>query len=251
MTAARSSPDVANFALDGRGPVFRQIRRAIATPILAGRLLPGARLPSEHEFMDLFGASRMTVNRALQMLADEGLVVRRRRHGTFVAQQVSEHAVMELRDIADEIESTGAAYGYELLGRQIVKPDSRQSEIFGNTSGKSVLQLSCRHSSDGEPVLMEERAINLATVPAARKEPFDLEPPNRWLLKNVPWSRVEHVIAAVNASADIAKQLGISRGDACLQVERSTWMGDNALTHVRLTYPGERHRLVGRFTTGQ
>ncbi len=251
MTAKRQPPDAYGFPLDGRGPVYRQIRRAIATPILAGRLAPGARLPSEHDFMDLFGASRMTVNRALQMLADEGLVVRRRRHGTFVAQQVSEHAVMELRDIADEIEATGAAYGYELIERRVDKPDAALAGIFANGAVKSVLRLTCRHSSDGEPVLMEERAINLTTVPAARKESFEQEPPNRWLLKNVPWSRVEHVIAAVNASAGIAKQLGISAGDACLRVERTTWMGEGALTQVRLTYPGERHRLVGRFSTGQ
>ncbi len=251
MTAKNQSPDATGFSLDGRGPVYRQIRRAIATPILAGRLAPGARLPSEHAFMDLFGASRMTVNRALQMLADEGLVVRRRRHGTFVAQQVSEHAVMELRDIADEIEATGAAYGYELIERRVDKPDAALAGIFANGSAKSVLRLTCRHSSDGEPVLMEERAINLTTVPAARKETFEREPPNRWLLKNIPWSRVEHVIAAVNASENVAKQLGISAGEACLQVERTTWMGDDALTQVRLTYPGERHRLVGRFSTGQ
>ena len=100
------------FELDGSGPLYRQIKGAIARPILSGRLSPGARLPSEHEFMALFSTSRMTVNKALQSLAEDGLVVRRRPKGTFVAPQVSEHAVMAIVDIIDEVEGAGARYGY-------------------------------------------------------------------------------------------------------------------------------------------
>ena len=70
------------FKLDGSGPLYRQIKRAITQPILLGRCGPGTRLPSEVAFTRMFCTSRMTVNRALQMLADEGLVVRHRRNGT-------------------------------------------------------------------------------------------------------------------------------------------------------------------------
>ena len=117
------------FELDGSGPLYRQIKGAIARPILSGRLSPGARLPSEHEFMALFATSRMTVNKALQSLAEDGLVVRRRPNGTFVAPQVSEHAVMDIVDIIDEVERSGARYGYQLLGRDAERP---ASEVFAS-----------------------------------------------------------------------------------------------------------------------
>ena len=238
------------FELDGRGPLYRQIKRAIASTILSGVKAPGARLPSEHDFMEIFGTSRMTVNRALQMMADENLIVRHRRNGTFVAPQVAEHAVMELRDIADEIEATGAAYTYELLDCEQQSADKTTAARLEIEPGDAVRFMRCRHLSDNEPVLIEERFINLAAVPAAALADFNQTPPNRWLLRNVPWSGVEHVILAINASAEEAALLKISKGDACLRVERKTWMTGNCLTCVQLTYPGDRHRLIGRFTTG-
>ena len=75
------TPDI---ALDGEGPLHQQIRRAIARPILAGAWPPGSRIPSEHELMARYGVSRMTVNRALGSLAEEGLVERKRKAGTVV-----------------------------------------------------------------------------------------------------------------------------------------------------------------------
>ena len=34
---------------------------------------------------------------------------------------------------------------------------------------------------------------------------------------------------------------------ACLAVQRRTWKGEGSVTWVRLTFPGDKHRLVGRF----
>ena len=238
------------FALDGRGPLYRQIKRAIAEPILSGALGPGTRLPSEDTFTRIFKTSRMTVNRALQMLADEGLVTRHRRNGTFVAAQVAEHAVMELRDIADEVADTGAAYTYQLLQRRKIRTDRALAAQLGIKAGQPVLYLQCRHLADSVPFVIEDRYINLTSVAEAENEPFNNTPPSRWLLENVPWTRAEHAVTAINASEDIAKLLDLSPGEACLRVERTTWLAERPVTHVHLTYPGTRHRLVGRFTPG-
>jgi len=245
------SPAKLHFKLDGDGPLYRQIRRAIAQPILLGQYGPGTRLPSEHDFMDRFKTSRMTVNRALQMLADEGLVRRHRRNGTFVAHQAAEHAVMELRDIGDEVAATGATYGYRLAAQTPARADRVLAGRLGIAVGAPVLHLLCNHLSDGEVILIEERYINMKAVPDCAAKTFEETPPGRWLVENVPWSRAEHVIRAVNADEDTAAMLGILPGAACLTVERTTWHDGLPITFVTLTYPGERHHLVGTFTPGQ
>jgi len=239
------------FALDGQGPLYRQIRRAIAAPILAGELVPGIRLPSEHDLTAMFRTSRMTVNRALGMLADEGLVSRHRRNGTFVAAQVAEHAVMDVRDIADEVAESGAAYAFTLLHRRRVKADRETADVLGVRKGTALLHLSCRHDGDAVPFVVEDRFISLAAVPEAEHADFTEIPPSRWLLETVPWTKAEHAIVAVNASKTLARGLGIAEGNACLVVERRTWLADRPVTFVRLTYPGDRHRLVGGFTPGR
>jgi DNA-binding transcriptional regulator YhcF (GntR family) len=72
-------------ALDGPDPLFVQIKRAIARQILRGERRAGDRLPNEVQLAVQFGVSRQTVHEAIALLAREGLLVRRRRAGTFVA----------------------------------------------------------------------------------------------------------------------------------------------------------------------
>ncbi|MDW8808473.1 GntR family transcriptional regulator [Streptomyces scabiei] len=66
-------------------PLYVRIRREIEARIRAGELPPGARLPTEKDLTAQYGVSRATAQRVLSDLAEAGLAIRRRRHGTFVA----------------------------------------------------------------------------------------------------------------------------------------------------------------------
>jgi GntR family histidine utilization transcriptional repressor len=101
---------------------------------------------------------------------------------------------------------------------------------------------------DGIPGAYEQRLINLDAVPEARQEKFEAAPPGTWLLRRVPWTDAEHVIRAINADSFLAKCLQIEPGAACLALERRTWQAGIFVTEARITYPGERHRLAGRFS---
>ncbi|MCX7854759.1 MAG: GntR family transcriptional regulator [Anaerolineae bacterium] len=68
-------------------PIYYQIREQLRQQILSGHLKPGDPLPSEAQICALCGVSRMTARMALSQLAHEGLVVRRKGKGTFVAPQ--------------------------------------------------------------------------------------------------------------------------------------------------------------------
>jgi GntR family transcriptional regulator, histidine utilization repressor len=45
--------------------------------------------------------------------------------------------------------------------------------------------------------------------------------------------------------------LKVTVGAPCLVIERRTWSGETPVTHVKLTYPGEAHELIARFTPGK
>lgn len=80
MTGATGGPRTA--AHDG-APLYQRVAEALRLEI--DGLPPGAALASESELERRFGVSRITVRRALDVLAQSGLVVRRRGSGTFVA----------------------------------------------------------------------------------------------------------------------------------------------------------------------
>jgi GntR family transcriptional regulator of arabinose operon len=65
-------------------PKHRQVYRALQREILSGRWKSGDRLPSEAELVGRFGASRITVGRAVRDLQRAGLVERRAGSGTYV-----------------------------------------------------------------------------------------------------------------------------------------------------------------------
>ncbi|MEJ8572474.1 histidine utilization repressor [Microbaculum marinum] len=241
---ARDRPPV----LDGSGAVYQQIRRAVARPILRGEWMPGSRIPSEHEMMEMFGASRMTVNKALSSLADEGLIVRRRRLGSFVAHRTPERAVMEIWDIGAEVTRTGQVYAHELLERRGLRADTRTAELFGVGAGAPVLDLTVRHLADGVPIQIERRLVSLEAAPEAEHADFAAVPPGRWLLDHVAWTDAEHLIRAVNADAATAGLLEIEERAACLLVERRTWSDRMPITWVELLNPGTTRQLVGRFS---
>ena len=232
--------------LDGDGPLWQQIRRAIERPILTGDWPPGSPVPSELQLMTRYGTARMTVNRALRSLADQGLVERRRKRGTVVGSLAPERPVFEIWDIAAEIERAGATYRLDLLERAVLDAGDSRGAALGEGAGQ-LLWLVCRHSADGEPMQVEERLISLATAPQAIDADFAVESPGRWLLQYVAWTEAEHVIAAEPAPRAVADRLGIRRGGACLVVERRTWNRTAPVTFVRLWHPGDRRRLVGRF----
>jgi len=65
-------------------PIYFQLKTLLLEEILNGTYPPGSRLPTEHELCDRLGVSRTPVSRALSELADEGVILRRRRSGSFV-----------------------------------------------------------------------------------------------------------------------------------------------------------------------
>lgn len=228
--------------------LHRRIRAHIEQRILSGTWPPGHRIPFEHELMEEFGCARMTVNKAMAALVDAGLVVRRRRGGSFVAEPRVHAPVLAVPDIRAAVEARGRHYGLRLISRRCRGPDGDRAEEMQLSQGGELLVLECLHMADDRPFAVENRLISLVAAPAAADADFDLTPPGTWLLGAIPWTEAEHRIAAVNADARIAGLLDVPLHAACLSVDRRTWRGDVHVTYVRQLFSGADYDLVARFT---
>lgn len=231
--------------------LHKRILRDIEAQILSGAWSPGTRIPFEHELSEQYACSRMTVSKALTQLARSGLIERRRKVGSFVMRAPSRSPVLEIRDIQTEVAALGIAYRFEILARRSRPGAPGDAARLEGIATAPVLDLACRHWGGKKPFCLEERLINLNAVPDAADAAFDLISPGPWLLARVPWTTAEHRIQARPADARRAALLGIAEGQACLAIERRTWSSDAAITYVRLTYPGEGHELVARFSPSQ
>ena len=84
-----------------KSPKYVQIFDAFADGIRSGRLKPGQRIPPETRLCEYLPFSLGTLQKALSNLAASGLVIRRQRSGTFIADrnsQAAEAFVFRFRD---------------------------------------------------------------------------------------------------------------------------------------------------------
>src|SRR5688572_7374916 len=65
-------------------PLYFQLKTVLLEEILQGAYGRDGQLPTEHELCDRYAISRTPVSRALSELAEEGVILRHRRRGTFV-----------------------------------------------------------------------------------------------------------------------------------------------------------------------
>ena len=75
--------------IQDRETVPSKIVDAIVDLIINKELQPGDKLPSENEWMEIFGVGRNSIREAIKMLSSLGIVEIRKGQGTFVAKRVS------------------------------------------------------------------------------------------------------------------------------------------------------------------
>lgn len=229
------------------GTLYQRIRGQIEDLIRSGAWAPGRKVPSEAELMAQFDCSRMTVNKAMSALAEEGLIVRRRRAGSFVARPRVHSTVLDIPDIQAEIVARGETYRFDLLELKRRKAKAGDADEVALAAGGELLVLRGLHVAGDRPFALEDRLISLAAVPQAAELDFAEESPGAWLLHHVPWTEAENRISAVGADAATADLMALDLGTALLAVERRTWRAGEPVTWVRQLFPGEAYDLVARF----
>lgn len=217
--------------------------------ITRGDWPPGFQLPFETQLAESHGVSRMTMNKVLAQLTREGFLVRRKKLGTFVARPMAQAAVMEIADIEAEIAALGLGWRFDLLERSLRLPQSDEAIAARiEEPYRKVLSLRGVHHAGDLPFCLEARIISLEAAPHATEVDFRHAAPGAWLLREIPWTSAEHRIRAVPASGQVARDLALATGCACLEVTRRTEVSGQWVTLVTQTYPGDRHQLVAQFS---
>lgn len=113
-------------------PKYIVLRDAVSNAIATGIVEPGERLPNESEWARQLPLSLGTIQRALRILAEDGLVVRKQGNGTFVAEQEarSMHAPMHCRFLGDDANEYLPVYP-QVLARYVVRTQGRWRSHLG------------------------------------------------------------------------------------------------------------------------
>ena len=228
-------------------PLYRKIKNHILDRIDSGEWMVSTRVPSENELVKEFSVSRMTTNRALRELTDEGYLIRVAGVGTFVAELKAQSNPLEIHNIADEIRARHHEYSAEVLKCEPVKANEKIAEIMNIEVGDMLIHSQIIHKEQGIPIQLEDRLVNEDIVPGYGAQDFTQNTPYAYLIKMAPLQKVEHVVKAILATGSMKTILDMSDDEACLLIERRTWTKGRVASTAKLYHPGSRYELSGLF----
>ena len=227
--------------------LYQQVKDFIARRIQEGAWRAGDKLPSENDLVNQFGVSRMTVNRALRELVEQGRIVRVAGVGSFVAEDKPQSTLLQIANLASEIRQRGHDYRCDVLSVERISAPLEVATALDLRTGESAFHTLCVHREDGLPVQLEDRYVNPRQVPDFGQQDFSRQQPSEFLVRNVPFDQIEHVVDAVLPTAEQAELLEMNVGEPCLLLTRRTWSRGVPITLVRCLHPASRYRLGSRF----
>ncbi len=228
-------------------PLYQQIKDRIRSQISTGTWPPGRRIPSENQIVAELSVSRMTVNRALRELTEEGTLDRVAGVGRFVAAPPRHASLIELRNIAEEIAADGREHRAKIVWQERVKVDATLAERLELAVGETVFHVTLVHLSDHLPIQLEDRWVSPQAAPDFLDVDFTRTTPSEHLLRTLEPEEMEHIVQATMPDAATSELLAIARTEPCLRLERRTWNGGRVVTYAILTYPSSRYDLGARY----
>jgi GntR family transcriptional regulator len=212
-------------------PLYLQLARYLSEAVREGRYQPDEALPSERMLSESLGLSRVTTRKAIDQLALQGLIVRRRGSGNYIAPRI-ENPLSRLTSFSEQLRARGYSPSSRWLSRQTTAASREERDILGLPTGARVARLKRLRIADDAVVSFEESVLPTSVLPDPSKVNGSLY--ELLEAKHTAPARAQQHIRAVNASAQLARRLGVPTGRAVLFVTRIGYLDSGK--PVELTY---------------
>jgi GntR family transcriptional regulator len=196
---------------------YQEIAGAMRQRLFGGEFEGGRLLPSEAELSDAYGASRVTVRRALEVLRQDGLVASRQGLGWFVAGDPVRQSLAQLGTIEEQLAAEGMTSKRRILDFRFMAAPARVHDLLG---ADTVLRVRRLNLADGLPFALvtvwcpESLGAPLSRADVARASFYELI--------GVELGGATQTIGAAAAEPADAEVLGIPPGSPVLRCERVT-----------------------------
>jgi GntR family transcriptional regulator len=218
--------------------------------INSGELKPGDMIPTESQLGLQFGVSRMTVRQALGRLVYDGLIVRYRGQGSFVAEPRFEHSHMWL-SFEEEMRARGARPSIKLLNMQRSRAEGKVAQSLNVAVDTVVLVLERLRLVNDQAVGFEARYLPMWI--GERLTPDDIH--NQPLTAAVrrilgkARTRLDVRVSASVAQPNDVKTLETKIGSPVL-IRENTWFTEpeGPVQYSKTIFRGDRYEMFLQFT---
>ncbi|MDR3161570.1 MAG: GntR family transcriptional regulator [Spirochaetaceae bacterium] len=141
-------------------PLYAQLASYIKIQIQSGVFKPGDQMIAENELCEILKVSRTTIRQCMNRLVDEGLLVRYRGKGSFIADQKIRRNINYMYNFTENIRNAGAVPSSVVLQKEVGPADQIIAEKLCLPPGNAfVFFLSRLRCANDEPILLEKTYI--------------------------------------------------------------------------------------------
>ena len=216
---------------------YAALADAIRQRVVAGEWPPGTALPAETSLSAEHGVALGTLRRALELLAEQGLIERRHGKGTFVRDRLSGAPMLRFFRFG---EGDGQVPQSKVIARQAVAASAEVARRLGVGRGDRVLRLQRLRSLGGQPRLFEEIWLPVPPFQALLELPLadwgDLLYPLFADRCGVAVSRATDEIGFASLAAARAQALKLPAGHPGVTVTRQAFDLAGRCIEFRLTH---------------
>ncbi len=229
MTLALEKFSPADIDKNSPIPYHYQLTEIIRKLISQKQWRQGDKLPSEREFCETFEISRITVRKALDSLAAEGLIQTTKGIGTFVSEQkyLEKWAGFPI-GFTDSLADQGYRIETQVLTLETIPSTEKISKELELSQGDLVLHLHRLRFIAQEPILIVSSYLPKHLVPEIEKNDFTHKSLYQVLRSNygLKIDKVKRGIEAVAATEKEARLLQVGPGVPLLQIESTSYTPD-------------------------
>lgn len=222
----------------------RRIYLLLRDRMMSGDLAPSARLPAEPSLATEYGVSRVTIRRALDQLALEGLIERKRGSGTFVRNQgVAQPIVADLSNVLSHLVEMGRRTGVRLLSFGYGAPPEGVADALRLRPGERTQRSVRVRLIDGQPFSYLTTHVP-ERIGVTYSEADLAAVPLLGLLERsgVVAERASQSIGATLAGPDVAEALQLDIGSPLLTLIRVVYEPSGAgVEHLHALYRPDRY----------
>jgi GntR family phosphonate transport system transcriptional regulator len=145
-------------------PLYRQIARRLQDEI-ERELSPGAQIASEHELAQRFLVNRHTVRRAVDVLAELGMLVRRQGLGTYVTEAPIDYSISGRTRFTENLEAAGRRAVNRIVNKCVTAATGAVAEMLEIREGDDVTCLETLRLADDRPLCVATMHVPFAACP--------------------------------------------------------------------------------------
>lgn len=137
-------------------PLYMQIAEDIKSKIERKELAANSRIPTELELSEAYGVSRITIRKALELLVDDEILVRRQRIGTFVSDKKVSRSLNSFMGFSQSCELVGSTPGTKFISAELVKARPSDIKALRLPEDDKVIRIRRLRYCNDIPVILEE-----------------------------------------------------------------------------------------------